>query len=69
MLCDYKQHLLNYQVVCTNILQNSFTLVLKHKIHIQCTFHLFNPLTPNIKEQILVSCPNTFLIKVQGRSY
>ena len=29
----------------------------------------FNPLTPNIKEQILLSCPHTFLIKVLGRSY
>ena len=27
------------------------------------------PLTPNIKEQILLSCPHTFLIKVLGRSY
>ena len=26
-----------------------------------------NPLTPNIKEQILLSCPHTFLIKVLGR--
>ena len=29
----------------------------------------FNPLTPNIKEQILLSCPHTFRIKVLGRSY
>ena len=26
-------------------------------------------LTPNIKEQILLSCPHTFLLKVLGRSY
>ena len=30
---------------------------------------LFNPLTPNIKEQILLSCPHTFLVKLLGRSY
>ena len=29
----------------------------------------FNPFTPNIKEQILLSCPHTLLIKVLGRSY
>ena len=29
----------------------------------------FKPLIPNIKEQILLSCPHTFLIKVLGRSY
>ena len=28
-----------------------------------------NPLTSNIKEQILPSCPVTFLIKVLWRSY
>ena len=28
-----------------------------------------NPLTPNIKDQILLSCPHTFLIKVLGGSY
>ena len=26
-------------------------------------------LAPDIKEQILLSCPHTFLIKVLGRSY
>ena len=30
---------------------------------------LINPLTPYIKEQILLSCFHTFLIKVLGRSY
>ena len=30
---------------------------------------LFNPLTPNVKEQILLSCSHTFLIKVLERSY
>ena len=30
---------------------------------------LKNPLTHDIKEQILLSCPHTFLIKVPGRSY
>ena len=30
---------------------------------------LFKPLTRNIKEQILLSCPHSFLIKVLGRSY
>ena len=29
----------------------------------------FNPLTPNIKEQILLSYPNAFLVKALGRSY
>ena len=29
----------------------------------------FNPLTPNIKDQILLSCPHTFLIKLLWRSY
>ena len=29
---------------------------------------LFNPLSPNIKEQILLSCPHSFLIKVLWRS-
>ena len=29
----------------------------------------FNPLTPDIKEQILLSFLHTFLIKVPGRSY
>ena len=28
-----------------------------------------NPVTPNIKEQVLLSCPHTFLIEVLGRSY
>ena len=27
-----------------------------------------NPLTSNMKEQVLLSCPHTFLIKVLGRS-
>ena len=27
----------------------------------------FNPMTPNIREQILLPCPYTFLIKVLGR--
>ena len=27
------------------------------------------PSTPNMKEQILLSCPYTFLIKVLGRGY
>ena len=31
--------------------------------------NVFNPLSPNIKEQILLSCPHTFLIKVLGRRY
>ena len=30
---------------------------------------LINPLTPDIKEQILLSCPHTFLIKVMDRNY
>ena len=29
----------------------------------------FNPLTHNIKEQILLFCPHAFVIKVLGRSY
>ena len=29
--------------------------------------YLLNPFTPNIKEQILLSCPCTFLIKVLGK--
>ena len=33
------------------------------------TEHHFNPLTPNIKEQILLSYPYTFLIKILGRNY
>ena len=28
-----------------------------------------NPLTPSIKEQIVLSCFHTFLIKVLGRRY
>ena len=27
------------------------------------------PLTPNIKEKIILSCAHTFLIKILGRSY
>ena len=30
---------------------------------------MFNPLTTDIKKQILLSCSHTFLIKVLGRSY
>ena len=34
------------------------------------SWFIFHPLTPNIKEQILLSCPHTFFfIKVLGRSY
>ena len=32
-------------------------------------WNFVNPLTPNIKEQILLSCPHTFLIKVLRRSF
>ena len=40
------------------------------RVEINCrTAEFLNPLTPNIKEQILLSCRHTFLIKVLGRSY
>ena len=32
-------------------------------------WNFVNPLTPNTKDEILLSCPHTFLIKVLGRSY
>ena len=38
-------------------------------LKVSSAFQLFNPVTPNIKEEILLSCPHTFLIKVLGRSY
>ena len=46
-------------------------MYLKCKNSIKYTKKVFRlkPLTPNIKEQILLSCPNTSLIKVLGRSY
>ena len=41
----------------------------KIAILIQILIQLFNPLTPNIKDQILLSYPHTFLIKVLERNY
>ena len=38
-------------------------------VHIFFFFISVNPLTSNIREKILLSCPVTFLIKVLWRSY
>ena len=37
--------------------------------HLSMQWGELNPWRPNIKEQILLSCPKTFLMKLLGRSY
>ena len=46
------------------VITRTYCVIPAH-LHIACV----NPLTPNIKEQIILSCPHAFAIKVMGRSY
>ena len=46
-----------------------YTRYQKQVFQMNRTKVIITPLTPNIKGQILLSCPHTFLIKVLGRSY
>ena len=53
-----------YLICCGSFETVRINLSLVHKV----VTVVLNPLNPNIKIQFLLSCPNTFIIAVVGRS-
>ena len=62
--CWYINKYISFSLMCQVYPVNSI-----RKRMLSASKYLFNPLIPKIKEQILLSYPHTFLIKVLERSY